>query len=292
MESLYEDIEYLDPDIVECDPDDNIDNCVECFDDPSIDQLQNEVKENIDSWNGLCNVFLFLVLCFSFVVKVLSMCYSQLKMLQHEVLRLKLFIKNSSDKTKVEILLKENLLLKRNLKREEKKYSKCESEKKSLMQNISKMFNADQINILLKNLKRPSKWSDDSILRSLKTKFACCKKGYNFLRNNNFPLSSIRILQKRLQGINFNPGSWNDVFIFLKVKSFAKCECECVLVVDEMSIVEGKQCRNLHVAVSLLYCLVFFCGDLFLKEKMFRCENTLHIKVSEVYKKLLIYRSF
>lgn len=241
-EYRYENIEYLDPDIDESVEPEEHHIGYETngnFDDPGLERLQNEVKENIP-WNALCKVFLFLALSFTFVVKVLSIVITELKLFQH---KLKLCIENScAIKTKVKTLSKRNFMLKRALKSEEAKYSKCQLEKKSLMQSISRMFYPDQINIFIKNLKRTKKWSDETILRSLQTKFACGKRGYNFLRVNGFPLPSIRILQKRLQGINFNPGSWNDVFVFLKekVKSFTKCERECVLIVDGMSIVEGK----------------------------------------------------
>lgn len=56
------------------------------------------------------------------------------------------------------------------------------------------------------------------------------------------PMPSQKVLRSRLQGLNFNPGILEDVFVFLKekVKSFTDFEKECLLLVDEMSMIEGK----------------------------------------------------
>ncbi|KAG4068618.1 hypothetical protein HA402_001604, partial [Bradysia odoriphaga] len=63
------------------------------------------------------------------------------------------------------------------------------------------------------------------------------------MKNEGHPIPSMRVLRNRLQGINFSPGVLEDVFVFLKekVNSFSEFEKECLLEVDEISIVEGMQ---------------------------------------------------
>lgn len=109
------------------------------------------------------------------------------------------------------------------------------------LHNFRKLFNDDQINCITKQLKRPAEWSDETILKGLQTKFACKKGGYNFLIREGYPLPSLVTLRKRLQGLDFEPGVLNEVFLFMKekVKSFSAQERECELVIDEMAIIEG-----------------------------------------------------
>lgn len=116
----------------------------------------------------------------------------------------------------------------------------------NVQKSVSKIYNPDQIHVLQNNLKRPKAWSDETILKSLKYKFACKKSGYEFMINEGHPLPSTRVLRSRLQGINFKPGILEDVFVFLneKVKSFTDFEKECILLVDEISIIEGIVDRN------------------------------------------------
>jgi hypothetical protein len=62
------------------------------------------------------------------------------------------------------------------------------------------------------------KWSNDTVTKALKLKFACGSSGYEELLKQNFPYPSVRTLQRRLKRLKFNSGILNEVFNFLKIK--------------------------------------------------------------------------
>ena len=61
-------------------------------------------------------------------------------------------------------------------------------------------------------------WSEKTVQKSLQLKFACGSTGYSVLLDQNFPLPSIRTLQRRLKDIPFSSGILPKVFDLLKVK--------------------------------------------------------------------------
>lgn len=230
-ESLYEDIEYLDKNDLE-----NMEY-LECVDTNDIDVVVGDTELATDSTSNvrslLYETFLSLVLCLLFLAKFLSECVSSSNVINNQMQRLK---------ARVKLLQIENCNLRCCAKTEIAKSGTIMNRLKNLEEVIGCIFNLDQLNILKKKLKRPKKWHDETILKALKTKFACGKRGYTSLINDGHPLPSLRVLRQRLQGIDFKPGILSDVFTFLKVKvkSFTECERECFLVMDEMSIMEGK----------------------------------------------------
>nr|XP_029725307.1 uncharacterized protein LOC115265180 [Aedes albopictus] len=74
-------------------------------------------------------------------------------------------------------------------------------------QKLKGIFNSDQIDVALGRVKKVKKWSEATILRGLKTKFAC-GKGYEYLRQQNQPYPSPRTLLEHVQGIPFDTGSY------------------------------------------------------------------------------------
>ena len=109
--------------------------------------------------------------------------------------------------------------------------------------NISFMFNADQLEKLGRKTTRGCKWSDDSIKKGLKLRFACGTTGYELLLSEKMPLPSIRTLNRHMEHITLEPGIQKEVFDFLKLKvsNLNIKEKECCLTLDEMAIQPGVQ---------------------------------------------------
>lgn len=110
---------------------------------------------------------------------------------------------------------------------------------------LSVIFNEDQIGALLKK-NRARNWSNETIQRALKLRFACGAAGYEKVLRQKVPLPSLRTLRRKLEDFQFQPGISNEMFEFLKYKkSFFNEErdIECGLVFDEMAITSRK-CYN------------------------------------------------
>lgn len=155
-------------------------------------------------------------------------------------LRTKRLVKqNQVFSEKIKQLQNENRLLKLSSR---SVITECEHQANQVKDNLGKLFNEDQIELLYSNSKRPQKWSDGTILKALKTKFACKKSGYNHLISEGFPNPSLRTLRRKLKGVNFEPGIFDDVFTFLeaKVQHFSEHDKQCYLFIDEVSIIEGN----------------------------------------------------
>lgn len=236
-------MEYLDEDDME-----NIEffeenmECCEKFDKVDVVVCDNNFVSNdsasptttsVTVLSYLYDILLLLLLCPFFLVIILSECVKSLNIVKKKVEKLN---------KKIQILQTENSNLRCSVKTQTTKYETISTHLKNLEEVIGRIFSSNQLNILKKNLKRPKKWDDETILKALRMKFACSKRGYTNLINDGHPLPSLRILRRRLQGIDFNPGILKDVFSFLKekVQSFTEHEKECFLVIDEMSIVEGN----------------------------------------------------
>lgn len=83
------------------------------------------------------------------------------------------------------------------------------------------------------------KWSNATIKKALKLKFACGNNGYDEILKQKIPLPSLRTLRRRLQNLKFDSGILYEVFNFLKIKvdTFSSPhEKDCVIVLDEMAI--------------------------------------------------------
>jgi hypothetical protein len=111
---------------------------------------------------------------------------------------------------------------------------------------FNKLFNQNQILAFKKKknkiLTKFMKWSNDTLTKALKLKFACGSSVYEKLLKQNFPYPSVRILQRRLKRLKFDSCILTHVFNFLniKIESFNEIQKDCVLVLDEMAITPGK----------------------------------------------------
>ncbi|KAM7285020.1 hypothetical protein ISCGN_032009 [Ixodes scapularis] len=65
---------------------------------------------------------------------------------------------------------------------------------------LHKIFTADQLAALSRSSNRGSKWSNETVKKSLQMRFACGSTGYDLLLEGGFPLPSSRTLRRRLEG--------------------------------------------------------------------------------------------
>lgn len=107
------------------------------------------------------------------------------------------------------------------------------------------LFNKDQFIAFRKKQAKKStkfmKWSNETVVKCLKLKFSCGNNGYNELLRQDYPLPSLRTLQRKLHHIKFDSGILDEVFQFMKIKvqNFESHERDCMLVLDEMAITPG-----------------------------------------------------
>ncbi|KAM7299492.1 hypothetical protein ISCGN_020058 [Ixodes scapularis] len=66
--------------------------------------------------------------------------------------------------------------------------------------HLHKIFTADQLAALSRSSNRWSKWSNETVKKSLQMRFACGSTGYDLLLEGNFPLPSSRTLGRWLEG--------------------------------------------------------------------------------------------
>ncbi|KAM7296924.1 hypothetical protein ISCGN_022079 [Ixodes scapularis] len=66
--------------------------------------------------------------------------------------------------------------------------------------HLHKIFTADQLAALSRSSNRWSKWSNETVKKSLQMRFACGSTGYELLLEGNFPLPSSRTLGRWLEG--------------------------------------------------------------------------------------------
>ena len=88
------------------------------------------------------------------------------------------------------------------------------------------------------NSTRGSRWSGQTVKKSVQFLFACGSTGYAALLDQHYLLPSLRTLRRSLQNIHFESGVLLEVFEFLRVevKSMVPEEKNCCLTLDEMSI--------------------------------------------------------
>ena len=63
------------------------------------------------------------------------------------------------------------------------------------------------------------KWSNDTVKKASKLRFAAGSSGYKALQDFQIPLPGIRTLHRRMQSVRFEPGILTEVFDFLKLKA-------------------------------------------------------------------------
>ncbi|XP_029907885.1 uncharacterized protein LOC115359502 isoform X2 [Myripristis murdjan] len=79
---------------------------------------------------------------------------------------------------------------------ERREKHKLEREKQNLIQNIEKVFNANQLARLGRKSGRGVKWSSETMEKARQLRATCGVKGYMLLRAQNQPLPSLRCLRK------------------------------------------------------------------------------------------------
>lgn len=113
----------------------------------------------------------------------------------------------------------------------------------SLVEVTSKFFNDDQVNFLKNKNKKVTKWSNETLLKAYRLKFSCGTSGYLELLKQRHPLLSLRTLTRRSENLKFRSGLIDEIFYFLRIKvlQFKKeTEKDCMLVLDEMSVIAGN----------------------------------------------------
>lgn len=122
-----------------------------------------------------------------------------------------------------------------------------EDENKKLRQSLEEanrklesFLNPDQIKSLSEG--RIGNWTNDSIVKGLKFRFALSVRGYEFLRSTGYPLPGYSTLNRRIQNFKLNFGIFNDIMELLryKVESMSPEDRYCVISYDEM-VISGKK---------------------------------------------------
>lgn len=106
--------------------------------------------------------------------------------------------------------------------------------------------------MITSGLIRIGKWSNESIMEGLRTRFACGSKAYEIERRKR-RLPSSRTLCERLQSLRFDSGCLDEIFdiLSLKIKQLPDDDKDCVLLFDEMAIQSGTDyCPNLKKFVG------------------------------------------
>lgn len=140
-------------------------------------------------------------------------------------------------------LKNENAKLKRKIKQQEEDAR----EDAAPATKIKKAIGEDQYMLMSSGKQKIARWSNESIIEGLKTKYACGTSAYEEERKKR-KLPSSRTLAEKLQPLKFDAGILHEVFDILrhKVLDLKEDDRDCVLVFDEMSIQAGKDyCAHL-----------------------------------------------
>ena len=124
------------------------------------------------------------------------------------------------------------------LKKANRKLSHFTKKYQKVLGKLKCCFNDDELERLSRKNFRGFRWSNETIQKSLRLRFACKKTGYNYLIKSGFPLPSLPTLNDRIKNIIFKPGIIEDVFFMLKAKvtTLKEHEKNCILLLDEMAI--------------------------------------------------------
>jgi len=148
---------------------------------------------------------------------------------------------NAKDSQRVVKLKRKLKHVQRQLRLEKKKNVEFE-------RNLNRFLKEDQIQWLKLNCSsgRAAKWSNDTIKSSLKIRCATGAKGYDYLRNEGYPLPSYKTLCKRVENAQFQFGSHLDVLGWLKVQEDLSpstiFEQGCLMAIDEIQFLSTGQC--------------------------------------------------
>lgn len=146
----------------------------------------------------------------------------------------------------------------------EKRNLAVENEILKQSKNFSKILNTDQIKALNLRSVRGHEWSNNTIKKALRLRLSCGNSGYQELISQGIPLSSGRTLRRRLQDFDFKPGISDQIFDILKQRvsqSTDDREKDCMLAVDEMSLMSGEQIDQSTMSYIGLSTLPDTCGN-------------------------------
>lgn len=101
-----------------------------------------------------------------------------------------------------------------------------------------KQFLTDQQINVLSNKTNVQQWDNETIMKSLKIRFAVGVHGYQYLREMNLPLPCYSTITRRLQGLKLEFGLFESMLepLAFKVQQLEKEDRFCVLSFDEMEI--------------------------------------------------------
>jgi len=85
------------------------------------------------------------------------------------------------------------------------------------LSRVRQIFSDDQI-VALKNNRRVQKWSNESIMKTLKLRFSCGVTGYEEFCHQKLPLPGLQTLRKKLENFKFESGISDDLFNFFKIE--------------------------------------------------------------------------
>lgn len=109
------------------------------------------------------------------------------------------------------------------------------SNQQKIVDSIKSFISDEQ----LRSLENPiRKWSKETIIKSLKLRYALGIHDYNYLRNNNFSLPYYNTLVYRIRHLKLSFGVFHDIFETLqfKVSEMDHSDRLCFLSTDSMEI--------------------------------------------------------
>ncbi|XP_025161594.1 uncharacterized protein LOC105180859 isoform X2 [Harpegnathos saltator] len=163
-----------------------------------------------------------------------KVCTSPASDTKEKIANKKLEERNEKLQQRIMLLRKQNKVLRSQIQ----SLQKSDTNNK-YKQVLKKVFHEDQIKALLTKHRSTKCWSNITVQRALKLRFACGITGYEEFLQQKIHLPSLRILQRRIENLKFESGISNDMFHFLqmKVSTFQNdTDRECGLVLDEMNI--------------------------------------------------------
>jgi hypothetical protein len=132
-----------------------------------------------------------------------------------------------------------------------------------LEKGLKKVFAQDQLAALSRGTMRGTPWSQSTVKKGVKLRFACGTSGYNFLLDLGLPFPSVRSLQRKLEHVAFLPGIQHQTLelLSLKVKNTSHVKTFCCITLDEMSITAGYDYNradgSLLGGVTIKTCIIF-----------------------------------
>ena len=126
---------------------------------------------------------------------------------------------------------------------------------------LSPVFTIGQINKLLHPEKTVIKWNSEDIASAIALR-SISPRGYRYLRNKNFPLSTLSTLWKKADALVLDTGVIQAILNVMenKGKELPEHEKRCILSFDEIYISQDIEIDRQKEQKIKLYSLVWF-GD-------------------------------